>query len=69
MKAYRPSVDADFVLVELGFSFNGELNLREGIAWLKGCGCRFTEDERLILAKDTVLDDSFLAGDKKSSLI
>ncbi len=69
MKAYRPSLDVKFILAELGFSFNREVDLAEGVTWLKGCGCRFSEDERFILAKETVLDETFLAGNKKSSLI
>uniref|UniRef100_A0A7S3Q3R7 SAC3/GANP/THP3 conserved domain-containing protein n=1 Tax=Chaetoceros debilis TaxID=122233 RepID=A0A7S3Q3R7_9STRA len=69
MKAYRPTISAEFVLIELGFVFNGKVDKKEGIAWLKGCGCKFNSDRDLIVAKDSVLVGSVVAGVKTSSLI
>lgn len=72
MKAYRPSLSVGFLLTELGFACGGEsdqLAKKRGILWLKGCGCVFEPDNNMISAKDTILDEAFLAGTKKSSLI
>ena len=69
MKAYRPSLNVNFILTELGFSFQNKLCTEEGVAWLKGCRCVFSDDKALILTKDTVLDESFVSGNKTSSLI
>jgi len=71
MRAYRPSLPVQFLLLELGFmrSDNNRSGKKRGIAWLKGCGCVFAQDNTVIMAKDTVLDEAFLAGTKKSSLI
>ena len=72
MKAYRPSLSVGFLLTELGFTCGGEsdqLAKKRGILWLKGCGCVFEPDNNMISAKDTILDEAFLAGTKKSSLI
>lgn len=73
MKAYRPSLSVGFLLTELGFACGGgesdQLAKERGILWLKGCGCIFEQDNNMISAKDTILDEAFLAGTKKSSLI
>lgn len=69
VKAYRPSLSTHFMLEELGFSFNGELDVEEGITWLRNYGCKFNEDESLVLTKDSVLNESNLIGKKVSSLI
>jgi hypothetical protein len=71
MRAYRPSLPVEFLLIELGFmrSAKNRSAKKQGIAWLKGCGCVFAQGNDVIMAKDTVLDEAFLAGTKKSSLI
>jgi len=72
MKAYRPSLAVDFLLTELGLVCAGESEKsakKRGILWLKGCGCVFEPDCNMISAKDTILDEAFLAGTKTSSLI
>jgi len=71
MKAYRPTLSVKFILSELGFAFDGGnmLDEEEGYAWLKGCGCKFGSDRNTIVTKESVLDESYLAGNKQSSLI
>ena len=70
VKAYRPSLSVKFILQELGFSVNGdELDLEEGLSWLKHCGCKLSDDGDTVLTKDTALIESNLVGKKASSLI
>ena len=73
IKAYRPSLSVEFILIELGFGMDMDgiqvLEKKEGIAWLKECGCKFSEDDSLVLTKDSVLIESNLIGKKVSSLI
>jgi hypothetical protein len=69
LKAYLPTLPVQFILTELGFSFSGHVDTKEGVAWLKGCGCKFTDDKLMIKTKESVLDESLLAGTKTSSLI
>lgn len=63
-KAYRPSVDAKFVLKELGFDMLNRQEVEGGRAWLESCGCKF--DGGVLLTKDTILTESAPA---KNSLI
>ena len=69
MKSYRPTISVAFVLEELGFAVNGEIDVDEGTAWLVSCGCKLSEDRSLIHAKESVLNESNLIGRKSSSLI
>eukprot|EP00551_Chaetoceros_affinis_P008835 CAMPEP_0203666378 /NCGR_PEP_ID=MMETSP0090-20130426/3427_1 /ASSEMBLY_ACC=CAM_ASM_001088 /TAXON_ID=426623 /ORGANISM="Chaetoceros affinis, Strain CCMP159" /LENGTH=946 /DNA_ID=CAMNT_0050530239 /DNA_START=153 /DNA_END=2993 /DNA_ORIENTATION=+ len=69
MKAYRPSLSVKFILNELGFNINGELDADGGLLWLKNCGCKLNGDESMVLTKDTMLNESNLLGKKNSSLI
>eukprot|EP00956_Cyclotella_meneghiniana_P014225 scaffold21250_cov70-Cyclotella_meneghiniana.AAC.6 len=64
-KAYRPSVDMNFVLKELGFDISDKQDLKSGKVWMESCGCKF--DGSSFLTKDTVLTESTLG--KKNSLI
>jgi hypothetical protein len=64
-KAYRPSVDVNFVLKELGFDPNDKQDARSGKVWMESCGCKFDGDT--FLTKDTVLTESTLGV--KNSLI
>ncbi len=41
----------------------------EGLKWLKHCGCKLSEDEKLVVTKDTILNESNLIERKVSSLI
>lgn len=66
-KAYRPSVPVPHVLRELGFDPDESVQLKEGKQWLTSCGCVLTDDEKTILAKDSVVRESDLAS--KTSLI
>eukprot|EP00557_Chaetoceros_sp_GSL56_P004406 CAMPEP_0176496772 /NCGR_PEP_ID=MMETSP0200_2-20121128/11369_1 /TAXON_ID=947934 /ORGANISM="Chaetoceros sp., Strain GSL56" /LENGTH=809 /DNA_ID=CAMNT_0017894741 /DNA_START=464 /DNA_END=2893 /DNA_ORIENTATION=+ len=69
MKAYRPSVATDFILSQLGFVLNHKRQKREAIEWLQSCGCKFSDDQSTILAKESILDEAILTGAQKSSLI
>ena len=64
-KAYRPSVDVNFVLKELGFDPNDEQDVSSGKVWMGSCGCKF--DGNSLLTKETVLTESTLGV--KNSLI
>ena len=65
VKAYRPSVSAEFVLRELGFDTKNRAESENGKAWMISCGCKF--DGTNMLTKDTVLKESGMSA--KSSLI
>jgi Nuclear protein export factor len=69
MKAYRPSVATDFILSQLGFALDHKRQRREAIGWLKSCGCKLIDDQSTIVAKESILDETFMAGAQKSSLI
>lgn len=69
MKAYRPSVATDFILSQLGFALDHKRQKREAIGWLKSCGCKFSDDKSSIIAKESILDETFMTGAQKSSLI
>ncbi len=69
MKSYRPTLPVAFILEELGFAFNGNLDVEEGTSWLKSCGCKLNEDDSLVNTKDSVLTESNLIGKNSSSLI
>jgi hypothetical protein len=64
-KAYRPTVDAKFVLKELGYDPSDKQDVTSGKKWMESCGCKFNGDS--FLTKDTVLTESTLAV--KNSLI
>ena len=64
-KAYRPSVDINFVLKELGFDPSDKQDFVNGKVWLESCGCKF--DGVSFLTKETVLTESTLGV--KNSLI
>jgi len=68
IKAYRPSVSISFILKELGFSIDAD-DIEEGKVWLVNCGCKLSSDGTAILTRESVLNESFLAGIKSSSLI
>jgi hypothetical protein len=61
-KAYRPSVEVDFVVNELGFD-----GIDFGSKWLQSCGCVLSEDGTIWSTKDTELRDSDM--EEKKSLI
>ena len=63
VRAYRPSVQTEFVLKELGFDVKNRKEVAGGKAWLEGCGCKF--EGEMLLTKDTVLKES-VAGVKNS---
>lgn len=67
IKSYRPSLNKDFILSELGFDKNQYK--KEGRQWLSGCRCVLSKDGNFVMTKETVLDESFLAGNQTSSLI
>jgi len=67
--AYRPSLPVGFILNELGFCFNGELDLEEGLQYLKDCGCKLNEDETLVLTKDSAIKERNSIKKQESSLI
>lgn len=69
MKAYRPSVATDFILSQLGFPLDRKRQRREAIGWLRSCGCKLSDDQSTIVAKESILDETFMAGAQKSSLI
>lgn len=62
-KSYRPSVEVEFVLLELGF----ESDLEFGIKWLVSCGCILSDDKAMVMTKDSIIQDSNL--ETKKSLI
>jgi len=63
-KAYRPSVSAEFVLLELGFAKDEqELALK----WLESCGCVLSKDRKILQTKDCIVHESDLK--KQNSLI
>ena len=62
-RAYRPAVEAAFVLQELGLTLNEEF----GRTWLVSCGCVLSEDGSQIQTKDSVIHESDL--EEKQSLI
>lgn len=64
-KAYRPSVDVNFVMKELGFDPSDTKDVECGKKWMESCGCKF--DGNAFLTKDTVLRESTLGV--KNSLI
>ena len=63
-QAYRPSVDASFVLKELGLDKDGS---SFGIQWLRSCGCLLSDDEKSIRTEESTLRESEL--EQKKSLI
>ena len=63
-RAYRPTVEVQFALQELGFP---ESASDLGKAWLQSCGCLLNDDETQILAKDSVIHESDM--EDKQSLI
>mmetsp|Transcript_6345 Transcript_6345/g.9216 ORF Transcript_6345/g.9216 Transcript_6345/m.9216 type:complete len:82 (+) Transcript_6345:2498-2743(+) len=65
MKAYRPSVDVNFVLDELGFTGRKI----DGMLWLKNSGCKFSENHNAILVKESIVNEKVLKGNNLSSLI
>ena len=67
-KAFRPHIPVDYVLSELGFDMTDEEDTKEGREWLQSCGCKFSDDGKSLLTKDSVLKDPDLTN-KKSSLI
>ena len=67
-KAFRPHIPVDYVLSELGFDMADEEDAKEGREWLQSCGCKFSDDGKSFLTKDSVLKDPDLTN-KKSSLI
>ena len=67
-KAYRPSVEIDFVLTELGFDITKDTEKEYGRKWLKSCGCILSEDGVSWNTKDSTVRESDLE-DKTSSLI
>lgn len=69
MLAYRPNLSVQFILSELGFLSDVTLEKKDGYAWLKGCGCQFTTDGQNVMTKESVLNESYLAGNRSSSLI
>lgn len=62
-KAYRPSVEVEFALGELGFESDPEL----GLKWLVSCGCIISDDNLTISTKDSVIHESNMEA--KKSLI
>jgi hypothetical protein len=70
MQAYRPTLSVDFILNEIGFTLNGILEKEEGLAWLKGCGCKFSVDQEHVMTKESCeLNEAYLTGNRTSSLI
>ena len=67
-KAFRPHIPVDYVLSELGFDLADDEDAKEGRNWLQSCGCKFSDDGKSFLTKDSVLKDPDLKS-KKSSLI
>ena len=67
-KAFRPHIPVDYVLSELGFDMTDDEDAKEGREWLQSCGCKFSDDGKSFLTKDSVLKDPDLTN-KKSSLI
>lgn len=65
-KAYRPTVSTMYVLQELGFDVDNELDF--GKKWLASCSVVLSEDSNDVLAKDSVVRESDLT-EKSSSLI
>jgi hypothetical protein len=63
--AYRPTVEVDFVLQELGFCVEKEWD--SNCAWLESCGCVLSDDTATWITKDTILRESDL--EEKQSLI
>jgi len=66
-KAYRPSLEVKFLLSELGFIVNDSRGWRDGVEWLKSCGCLLSDDDLTWNTKDSVVRESTLK--KKTSLI
>lgn len=66
-KAYCPSLDVKFALCELGFIVGDPRGWRDGIEWLKSCGCLLSDDDLTWNTKDSVVRESSLK--KKTSLI
>jgi len=66
-KAYRPTVEVDFVLDELGFKTEKSTDLEHGRKYLISCGCVLNEDNSELLTKDTTIHESDL--EEKKSLI
>jgi len=62
-KAYRPSVEAEFVVDELGLESDREF----GRKWLLSCGCILSEDNSMITTKDSIIHESEMEA--KKSLI
>lgn len=60
-KAFRPSVELDFVLRQLGFGTDSE----EGKQWLISCGCVMDGDQ--VMTKDSVVHEPIV--ETKNSLI
>jgi signal recognition particle subunit SEC65 len=66
-KVYRPSVEVEFVLRELGFEVEKEEDLESGRKWLESSGCVISEDGQEVLTKDSVVRESDM--EEKRSLI
>jgi hypothetical protein len=62
-RAYRPAVETDFCLQEVGL----DGNLEFGRIWLASCGCVLSKDGGQIETKDSVVHESDL--EEKQSLI
>jgi hypothetical protein len=69
VRAYKPSLSVEFMLQELGLGIDGKVDVKEGVAWLKNCGCKLNDDESMVLTKDSILIEANLVGKKASSLI
>lgn len=65
-KAYRPSIEAKFVLSVLGFKTEDDSDLAEGYTWLESCGCVLTDDKAIWSTKDSTVHESDM--EVKSSL-
>jgi SAC3 family protein LENG8/THP3 len=63
-KAYRPSVETNFCLRQLGFN-ESAAQQEEGVQWMESCGCVLEGNE--FIAKDTIIHEP--QAEKKNSLI
>mmetsp|Transcript_44062 Transcript_44062/g.64752 ORF Transcript_44062/g.64752 Transcript_44062/m.64752 type:complete len:85 (+) Transcript_44062:2061-2315(+) len=61
VRVYRPSIETKFILSELGFD-----EMHQGKRWMQSCGCVFSQDGVLLLAKETNVHASTLATQKNS---
>jgi SAC3 family protein LENG8/THP3 len=65
-RAYRPTVEVEFALKELGFSVDTSDDMKDGKTYLLSCGCVLSEDGTQIDAKETTVRESDL--EEKRSL-